>query len=201
MAETADNPTAKKYLPDSDDIPDIPPPRGDLWIFGYGSLIWNPGFRHYDAIPARLYGFHRTFCVWSIRYRGTHRKKPGLVLGLDQGGSCRGLAFRVDHHDKDAVLKYLKERELITGVYRPHYARVFLEAGHSAHALCFVVRRDHPQYACNLSPTEAAAIVRRSQGQSGENTEYAINTLVSLEKMGVTDIGLRKFVDLVRTAG
>ena len=96
--------------------------NGDLWIFGYGSLMWRPGFDYVERLPVRLHGYHRAFCVWSHRYRGTP-ERPGLVLGLDRGGSCLGIAYRIAPEKQDTVLAYLHEREMITGVYIPVICR------------------------------------------------------------------------------
>ena len=108
-----------------------PPGGGDLWVFGYGSLMWNPGFAHAEARPARVYGYHRAFCLYSEHYRGTEAR-PGLVLGLNRGGSCRGRAFRVPAHDADAAMEYLIAREMYgheVDVYQLQWHRVALEGG------------------------------------------------------------------------
>ena len=104
----------------------------DLWVFGYGSLMWRPGFPHFEAQPARLKGAHRALCVYSVVHRGTHCSKPGLVLGLDQGGACHGVAFRVDQGAEDKTVAYLREREQVTDVYVEAVRPVPLLDGHSA---------------------------------------------------------------------
>lgn len=160
----------------------------DLWVFGYGSLMWRPGFPHQEAVPARLWGLHRALCVYSWVHRGTERR-PGLVLGLDRGGSCRGIAFRVAEHNGDSVKSYLRQRELVTSVYRERTAAVRLEGdrGGGVTALIYEVDRTHPQYAGVLEPPAALALVRHGQGQSGSNRDYVLNTAAHLEELGIRD--------------
>ena len=163
----------------------------DLWVFGYGSLMWRPGFDHVEAVQARLNGLHRSFCVYSYVHRGTP-EQPGLVLGLDRGGSCRGMAFRV-HPDKHAeTMDYLRAREQVTMVYEEHQRRVHLEDGsdRSVLAVTYVVDRNHVQYAGALPRDQVLEIVRRGKGQSGENPEYVLNTAEHLEELRIRDAGL-----------
>ena len=121
---------------------------GDLWVFGYGSLMWRPGFEFIERVPARLIGEHRALCVYSFVHRGTP-EKPGLVLGLDRGGACRGVAFRVAEKNSAATIAYLREREQVTSVYREVKRSVWLEneARQRVSALVYVVDRGHVQYA------------------------------------------------------
>jgi len=157
----------------------------DIWIFGYGSLMWRPGFSYLEARPARLHGFHRSFCVYSWHHRGT-RERPGLVLGLDRGGSCLGRAFRVAAADADAVVAYLDEREMVTSVYRPiqHLVRLPDEM---VTARAYVVDRGHPQYAGKLSLEDQARCIDGARGVSGINTEYLASTVAHLHEMGIND--------------
>lgn len=159
---------------------------GDFWVFGYGSLIWRPGFAHIETQRAHLHGFRRSLCVQSYVHRGT-KERPGLVLGLDRGGSCVGLAFRVPGDLREEVVTYLRERELVTNVYveRTHVVR--LAAGGKVEALCYIVDRAHEQYAGNLHEADAARIVAGAVGQSGPNEEYVLNTLQHLEALGIRD--------------
>ncbi len=159
------------------------PPARALWVFGYGSLMWNPGFTPVEARRARLHGHHRALCVWSWTYRGT-RARPGLVLGLDRGGSCLGRAFRIRPDEQAAVMDYLYARELISNVYRPVVRCVRLEDGRCVHALAFVVDRSHAQYAGKLPPECAAAVVRGARGVRGPNHEYVVNTAIHLRELG-----------------
>jgi cation transport protein ChaC len=159
----------------------------DLWVFGYGSLMWRPGFSHAEAVPARLIGAHRALCVYSWVHRGT-KERPGLVLGLDRGGSCRGIAFRVEASARDDTIAYLRERELVTSVYREVRRDVrLLASGETVPALAFVVDRHHEQYAGVLPPERLLDFVRESRGRSGANADYVVSTARHLETLGVHD--------------
>ncbi len=159
---------------------------GDFWVFGYGSLIWRPGFAHTETRRAHLYGYRRSLCVRSFVHRGTPQR-PGLVLGLDRGGSCVGLAFRVPGELRDEVISYLRERELVTNVYLERTQTVRLDGGEKVDAVCYVVDRAHEQYAGNLDEAEAASIVTGAVGQSGANEDYVLSTLEHLEALGIRD--------------
>jgi glutathione-specific gamma-glutamylcyclotransferase len=159
---------------------------GDFWVFGYGSLIWRPGFAHTRTVRARIHGFRRALCVRSFVHRGTP-ERPGLVLGLDRGGSCIGLAFRVPGDLRDEVMAYLRERELVTHVYREKLLPISLPNGERAEAVSYVVDRRHGQYAGALHAEEAAAHVRGAVGQSGPNAEYVLNTVDHLKALGIRD--------------
>ncbi|MDH6234084.1 cation transport protein ChaC [Mesorhizobium soli] len=164
---------------------------GDFWVFGYGSLIWRPGFAHVETRRAHLHGYRRSLCVRSYVHRGT-RERPGLVLGLDRGGSCVGLAFRVPGDLREEVVAYLRERELVTNVYLERTHMVQLDAGGNVEAICYVVDRKHEQYAGGLHEAEAASIVAGAVGQSGRNEEYVMNTLKHLEALGIRDHWLER---------
>ncbi|OBZ95453.1 gamma-glutamyl cyclotransferase [Pararhizobium polonicum] len=158
----------------------------DFWVFGYGSLMWNPGFAFKDKMAARAFGYRRALCVRSWVHRGT-QERPGLVLGLDYGGSCRGMAFNVAPQNRDAVIGYLRERELVTQVYKERTMPVLLANGRRVPALTYIIDRTHVQYAGALSAEEAAATVAVSHGKSGANTDYVLNTLAHLQQMGIRD--------------
>lgn len=159
---------------------------GDFWVFGYGSLMWRPGFAHVEMHRARLFGYRRALCVRSFVHRGTP-ERPGLVLGLDRGGSCLGLAFRVPGELEGEVVAYLRERELVTHVYRERTLPVRLDSGESVPALTYVVDRAHPQYAGHLDAEEAAAAVAGAVGVSGPNEDYVLNTLTHVKALGIRD--------------
>ena len=162
----------------------------DFWVFGYGSLMWRPGFEYAEAAPARLSGYHRALCVYSWVHRGT-RAHPGLVLGLDHGGSCQGTAYRVEARKREAVIAYLRERELVTKVYRDVWLRIRIgPEQYATSALAFVVDRQHEQYAGALPRTDLLALVRDSHGSSGSNPDYVINTARHLREVGIRDATL-----------
>jgi cation transport protein ChaC len=161
----------------------------EFWVFGYGSLMWNPGFAFKERAAAHAFGFRRSLCVWSHVHRGTP-EQPGLVLGLDRGGSCRGVAFRVSAENRDEVLDYLRRRELVTNVYRERLMPLSLGGGRQVRAVGYIVDRHHAQYAGALDVEQAAEIVRTSVGQSGPNDAYVFNTLAHLKQMGIRDLWL-----------
>jgi len=164
---------------------------GDFWVFGYGSLIWRPGFAHVETQRAHLHGYRRSLCVRSYVHRGTP-ERPGLVLGLDRGGSCVGLAFRVPGDLRDEVVTYLRARELVTNVYLERTHTIRLDTGGAVEAICYVVDRGHEQYAGSLDEAEAARIVSGAIGESGRNEEYVLNTLQHLEALGIRDHWLER---------
>lgn len=174
---------------------------GDLWVFAYGSLMWQPGFSYAQRVPGLLKGYHRDFCIASLHYRGT-RLAPGLVLGLDRGGTCRGVAYKVSAEDRGAVLGYLRKRELIYGVYREAFLPVQLEGETSEEALgevmavTYVAERCHPSYCGRLPLKTEAAIIRRARGLAGTNLDYARNTLVHLKALGIRERRLERLLVL-----
>ena len=140
----------------------------DLWVFGYGSLMWHPGFEFLERIPARLIGLHRALCVYSFVHRGTP-ERPGLVLGLDRGGMCRGIAFRVAAAAREQTVAYLRAREQVTTVYLETLRRIELEdkARRQVQALCFIVDRSHVQYAGRLHYMNASIWYGRAMDVPG----------------------------------
>jgi cation transport protein ChaC len=169
------------------------------WVFAYGSLMWRPGFEHEAAVPARLQGYHRALCVYSVVHRGTP-ERPGLVLGLDRGGSCRGFAFRVAPGRAAEVLDYLDRRELVTAVYERRRLPVSLGA-QRVPAWCYVVRRDHPQYAGVLPIERLVELVEDGQGQSGHCRDYVLSTVAQLEAMGIMDGPLHELARRLQADG
>jgi cation transport protein ChaC len=172
--------------------------QGDLWVFGYGSLMWRPGFEYIEKVPARLIGEHRALCVYSFVHRGTP-ENPGLVLGLDRGGACRGIAYRVAEKHRTATIAYLREREQVTSVYREVMRSVWLEnkARQRVSALAYVVDRGHVQYAGRLSLAEQLRHVQQGHGQSGNNRDYVLATVTSIEAQGLRDTQLHQLAALL----
>lgn len=161
----------------------------DFWVFGYGSLMWNPGFAFEERQQARLHGYRRALCIRSNVYRGTD-EKPGLVLGLERGGSCLGVAFRVKGKEYDPVMAYLRERELVTNVYKERVVNIAMVDGRRGSAVTYVADPAHDQYIGGLAVAEAAAIVATAVGRSGPNTDYVFNTIQHLQDMGIRDTAL-----------
>jgi glutathione-specific gamma-glutamylcyclotransferase len=174
---------------------------GDLWVFAYGSLMWRPGFDFVERQPARLIGAHRSLCVLSYRHRGTP-ERPGLVLGLDRGGACRGIAYRVAEAKRTDTLAYLREREQVTKVYRESMRAVWLlgNPGRQVDALCYVVDRAHPQYAGQMSLEDQLRHVRQGHGHSGANRDYVISTVQELEALGFRDANLHLLAERLKGA-
>ena len=185
--------------------PESPPPlcrADDLWIFGYGSLMWRTGFPYVEAARATLTGLARAFCVYSVHHRGTPAR-PGLVLGLDRGGACHGMAFRVAPEHAAATIAYLRAREQVTGAYRESQRLVRLNDGSGRHvrALCYVVERAHPQYTGPLTAAEQARIIRWARGVSGANVDYLMSTLEHLEALGIREPELMRVRTLLGPVG
>lgn len=161
------------------------------WVFGYGSLIWNPGFVYRSAQLGLLRGAHRALSIISHHYRGTP-ERPGLVFGLSRGGSCRGMAFEVEAAQWPEVRGYLDARELVTNVYRDVMRPVVLADGRRVSALAYVVDERHEQYAGPLSVEEQLAMVRAGVGSAGPNVDYVLNTARHLEQLGIRDRALSR---------
>lgn len=153
--------------------------------------MWKPGFPHTASQPARLYGFHRRLCLWSTQYRGTVAQ-PGLILGLERGGSCRGMAFKSDDRNIKHTVRYLFERELITEAYQPMAIPIHLQCKTVVTALTFVAKTEHPQYAQRMEPKAAIALIRNAKGPMGTNVEYILNTVDHLNALGIHNTELHR---------
>ncbi|MHA7829092.1 MAG: gamma-glutamylcyclotransferase [Roseovarius sp.] len=159
-----------------------------MWVFGYGSLLWNPGFEAQERVIAKLPDYHRSFCMRSIHHRGT-QDDPGLVLALDAlaGAQCNGVALSVASHEQNDVLAYLRERELISSAYLEKMLHIDLVDGRRVEAVTYVIDPEHVQYCGGLDLEEQARIIARAVGGRGPNTEYLFNTAAHLGELGITD--------------
>jgi cation transport protein ChaC len=170
-----------------------------VWVFAYGSLMWNPEMRFTERLPARIHGYHRSFCLYSPEYRGT-REKPGLVLGLDRGGSCRGIAYRLAQATLAAEIDLIWTREMTGGVYAFTPVRLTTRQGPIS-AYAFTVRRDSRDYAGRLAHDVAARIIATSRGDRGTGRDYLANTVRHLEELGIGDGALHRIQRLVAALG
>lgn len=171
-----------------------------LWVFGYASLLWNPGFPVAERRLARLDGWHRSFCMWSIHHRGTP-EAPGLVLALDQADAavCHGAALAVEPGAEEATIAYLRERELISSAYLERRVPIAFEDGGQAEALTYVIDPAHQQYCGDLPLEEQAQVIAKAIGGRGPNTEYLWNTADHLAEMGIADADLAWLSHRVRS--
>jgi len=165
----------------------------DFWVFGYGSLMWNPGFEALRKERAQLYGLHRSFCVYSWVHRGT-QEKPGLVLGLDRGGSCQGMAMLAPAKKRDEIIDYLRVRELVTDVYLECWRKIKLNSSEQVSALVYRADTSHQQYASGLCLDTQTEIVRHSRGKSGHNVDYVKSTVAAMKEQGIRDHSL-EYID------
>ncbi len=173
-----------------------------LWVFGYGSLIWDPGFAVAERQIARLDGWRRSFCMWSIHHRGSVQD-PGLVLALDRAAEarCDGVAFRVAEGAEAATLAALRDRELISSAYLEETLEVALRDGRSVIAVTYVIDPDHAQYCGGLSADRQAEIIAAASGGRGPNRDYLFSTARHLAELGIRDTGLEALAARVREIG
>ncbi|MGH8706757.1 MAG: gamma-glutamylcyclotransferase [Burkholderiales bacterium] len=169
-------------------------PRGDLWVFGYGSLMWSPGFAYAEHSVGLLRGYHRALCILSTRHRGT-RRRPGLVMGLCRGGSCWGIAFCVPARHLGAALTRLWNREMPRRVYQARLVPVRISRGRKVRALAFVADPAHPQFVRELDLHSRAQLVAQGVGGRGACTEYVRSTLGHMAELGVSDPHLARVLE------
>ena len=169
-----------------------------MWVFGYGSLLWNPEFPIAQSEVATLHGFARSFCMRSIHHRGSE-ETPGLVLALDaqEDAHCKGLALRVEPGHEDATLAALREREVISSAYVERFLDVELASGEVVNAVVYVIDPHHVQY-CHLELEEQARIIAHAVGGRGPNSEYLFNTAGHLDEIGLSDPDLSWLTERVR---
>jgi glutathione-specific gamma-glutamylcyclotransferase len=178
---------------------DIAPPADeDLWVFAYGSLIWKPGFDYAECRSGVLGGYHRRFCIVSTIYRGTPAN-PGLVLGLDRGGCCRGVAYRIARDRREDTLDYLWSREMVNRTYRPRLTTIRMCAdGRPVTACVFIADPASDQYCRAQSDDDTARRILGAAGVCGTNLEYLVSTVEHLDKLGLPDAGLTRLLKTVR---
>lgn len=172
----------------------------DLWIFAYGSLMWRPDFRFAERHRAEVEGYSRALCIHSHLYRGTV-ERPGLVFGLDRGGSCVGVAFLIAPEERERTLDAVRQRELVTSVYKETHVPARLSDGRVVDAITYVADHEHPQYAGILPVDDAIRVVLGAEGISGRNVDYLWNTQVHLLELGVHDPTLAMLCDALQHAG
>lgn len=161
-------------------------PPGALWVFGYASLMWSPGFAYREKQGGFVYGYHRALCIFSHRHRGT-RERPGLVMGLCRGGSCWGMAYRLANRRQRDILAALWRREMRNYVYLPRLVAVRLGGGRVVRALTFVADQAHQQFAGDLDVEHTARLVAQGRGGRGPNIDYLQRTLAHMHALGVRD--------------
>lgn len=172
----------------------------NIWVFGYGSLIWNPGFEYINAIPGHLCGYHRRFCLYSKSYRGTE-EEPGLVLGLDRGGSCSGVLFEVEASAVKEAMAYLWEREQHPpGVYHPEKVSVLKHGSldEKIDACTFVINSEHADYCKSKCKDSAAECIYKAKGNRGSNIEYLERTVHKLQELDIADVQLEDLLKRVK---
>ena len=171
----------------------------DVWVFGYGSLMWNPAIHHAETRAARAGGWHRSFCVWNSFGRGS-TENPGLTLALEPGGSCAGVALRIEASKVESELGVLWNREMITGAYVPRWLRLRTDEG-EVEAVAFVANRTSRRYAGRLPLPELAERMARASGPLGTSREYLESTVAELERLGARDSSMHALLRAVRTFG
>lgn len=169
----------------------------DIWIFGYGSLMWDPGFDFVERSPALLHGYHRAFCIYSHHYRGT-KEKPGLVLGLAPGGSCKGIAFRVAADRAEATRTYLHDREMVHYVYVFREVGLRLPGGRRVRGETYIADYAHERYVSDMPLELAARHIREAAGLRGPNVDYLANTIDHLDELGIREGRLHTLLAMVR---
>jgi cation transport protein ChaC len=165
-------------------------PSEDVWVFGYGSLMWNPAFAYAERRVGVLRGWHRRFCLWLEMGRGTPNN-PGLMLALDRGGMCRGVAFRIPAETARSELLLIWRREMFGTAYNARWVQIRMNEA-SVPAVTFVVNRAHPRYAGRINDAQAAAHIATASGSLGSCASYLHNTLDHLRSLGIRDSGLQR---------
>lgn len=173
------------------------PDRNPVWIFGYGSLMWNPAFESDDVVEGTLQGWHRAFCLRLTAGRGS-LKRPGRMLALKEGGSTTGLAYRLQEGQMQEELELLWKREMLTGCYLPTWCELSLVDGRKVTAIAFVMDPRHPEYESDSCPQTIAPLIAQASGPLGTNAQYLFSLEQELKKRGLYDDCLTDLVERVR---
>ena len=169
--------------------------ENEIWLFGYGSLMWNPCIHYLDRQPALLHGFHRNFCLRAPTGRGSP-ERPGLMLALKNGGSCRGIVYQIDPAIADQELSIVWDREMISGAYQPRLLKLTTPLGQKQ-AIAFVINRQHPRFIPHIELSEAASMIAHAEGWLGTCAEYLFSTVEHLDELGVADGPMHELKRLV----
>ena len=173
------------------------PSLDSMWVFGYGSLIWNPALNFTEKLRGKIHGYHRRFCLWSTIGRGSP-SKPGLMLGLEQGGSCKGIFYKIDRREIRTELDIVFRRELITDAYRPTWVSARVSDKSPFNAIAFVINRDHNRYAGTLDDETMIRTIAEAKGTLGSCSEYFYETVLQLDNHGMPDPRLATIARHVR---
>ena len=199
MVQTADPElqllTPEQHRASIDGLLERRPDRGDVWLFAYGSLIWNPLIHFVEKRVGAARGYHRCFCLWSRTGRGTVAK-PGLTLGLERGGSCRGVAYRIEERLAAHELEIVWRREMLTGAYAPRWLKLETDSG-PLHAIAFLINRAHTRYAGRLPEERIVETIAEAHGPRGRCATYLFNTVAHLQELGIADRRLERLRDQV----
>jgi len=173
-------------------------PRGDVWVFGYGSLIWNPAIDSVERRIARIDGWHRSFCLSITALRATV-DHPGLMLALDRGGSCYGAAYKLAEAHLERELLLLWRREMVCGAYVPHWIELkSIDGENLGWAITFIIDADAPQYAGDLDEDTVVHRLATASGGLGSSADYLFRTCDSLHANGIRDTKLERLASLVK---
>ncbi len=171
-------------------------PSKDIWVFGYGSLIWNPAFHFVERRVGTIHGHHRRFCLWTTLGRGSP-DCPGLMLGLDRGGSCRGVVLRIAPEHVESEIDVLWRREMVSNAYVPTWVRAVTDGG-EVPAIAFTINRGHERYAKKMSEEQTADVIARASGRIGPCRDYLLNTVDHLDQLGIHDRTMKRLAEKVR---
>ncbi|MEM1400546.1 MAG: gamma-glutamylcyclotransferase [Pseudomonadota bacterium] len=170
--------------------------RDDVWVFGYGSLIWNPAFHFAEKALGKIYGHHRAFCLWVYLGRGS-REQPGLMLGLRPGGATRGLAYRIEAASVEEELTIVWRREMVTAAYVPRWVTIHTDNG-PVKGIAFVINANNDRFADGLSQEQTADYIAKGRGFIGTSADYLFSTVDHLRELDICDRRLTELASRVK---